>query len=95
MRVLLKDNRTIACDVEAKYGAARVRLKPARPNHGLIAGSAVRAVLEAVGVKDVSAKIMGRTTNKIANAQATLRALAKFKMPAPEAKSPTPNAENS
>lgn len=81
IRVPLKDNRTLFYDVEAKYGAAVVRLKPAKLNHGLIAGGAARQVLEAVGVKDVSAKIMGRTTNKISNARATLEALKKIKAP--------------
>lgn len=78
IRIPLKDNRTIFYDSEAKYGAAYVRLKPAKLNHGLIAGSAARAVLEAAGVKDVSAKIMGRTTNKISNARATIEALKKI-----------------
>lgn len=76
--VNLKDGRTVYYDVEAKYGAARVRLKPARLGHGLIAGGSARAVLEAVGVKDISAKILGRTTNKLSNAMATLKALKEF-----------------
>lgn len=76
--VSLKDKRTILYDVEAKYGAARVRLKPAQVNHGLIAGGASRVVLELVGIKDISAKILGRTTNKIANARATIEALKKL-----------------
>lgn len=84
--VTLKDNRTILYDVEAKYGAARVRLKPARINHGLIAGGAARIVLELAGVKDISAKILGRTTNKIANARATTRALLKFSHANPRVK---------
>lgn len=74
-KIHLKDNRTVAYDVEAKFGAARVRLKPARVNHGLIAGGACRAVLEMAGVKDISAKILGRTKNKINNARATIKAL--------------------
>ncbi len=76
--VSLKDKRTLLYDVEGKYGAARVLLKPARPNHGLIAGGPVRIILEFVGVKDVSAKILGSTTSKINNARATMRALSKF-----------------
>jgi len=71
----LTDFRTIPYDVEAKYGAARVRLKPTRKGHGLIAGSAARNVLELVGVRDISAKILGRTKNKLSNAYATLEAL--------------------
>lgn len=76
--VKLKDNRTILYETEAKYSAARVRLKPAGPGHGLIAGGACRTVLELVGVKDVSAKILGRTVNKLTNALATIEALKNF-----------------
>ncbi|TSA44106.1 30S ribosomal protein S5 [bacterium] len=79
--VTLKDNRTVPHDVEAKYGAARVRIKPARPNHGLIAGGSARVVLEMVGIKDISAKILGRTTNKLSNAMATVEALKKLQKP--------------
>lgn len=75
----LKDRRTISYDVEAKYSAARVRLKPAREGNGLIAGGSVRVVLELVGIKDISAKILGRTTNKLTNAMATIEALKKIK----------------
>jgi len=73
--VNLKDNRTIPYEVEAKYSAARVRLKPAKTGHGLIAGGACRTVLELAGVKDISAKILGRTSNKLTNALATIEAL--------------------
>lgn len=76
--VNLKDNRTLPYDVDAKYGAAMVRLKPAKAGHGLIAGGSSRAVLELAGVKDVSAKILGRTKNKLSNAMATLAALKKL-----------------
>jgi len=78
IHVPLVQKRTIPFDVEAKFSAARVRLKPARSNHGLIAGGASRAVLELAGVKDVSAKILGRTKNMLANAQATIVALQKL-----------------
>lgn len=74
--VPLVEHRTIPHEIDAKYGAARVRLKPAKKGHGLIAGSAARAVLELAGVRDVSAKTTGRTKNKIANALAALAALA-------------------
>lgn len=76
--VNLKDNRTILYEVEAKYSAARVRLKPAGPGHGLIAGGACRTVLELTGIKDISAKILGRTVNKLTNAMATIEALKNF-----------------
>lgn len=79
--VNLVDGRTIAYDVEAKYGAAKVRMKPVKVGHGLIAGGASRAVLELAGVRDISAKIIGRTKNKIANARATIKALQMLKPP--------------
>lgn len=79
IRIDLKEGRTIPYDVEAKYSAARVRLKPVQEGHGLIAGGSVRAVLELLGVKDISAKVLGRTTNKLTNAMATLEALKKIK----------------
>lgn len=82
MTIVLKDHRTIPYDVDAKYGAARVRIKPARPDHGLIAGGSARFVLELAGVKDVSAKILGRTSNKLSNAMATMAALSVFRKPA-------------
>lgn len=75
VRIPLVRDRTVPYDMEAKYGAAHVRIKPAREGHGLIAGGACRVVLELAGVRDVSAKIMGRTKNKVSNAHATLEAL--------------------
>lgn len=78
-RVNLKDGRTVPYEVEAKYDAAKVRIKPAKQGHGLIAGGSLRVVLELAGVKDVSAKILGTTKNKIANAQAGIEALKSLK----------------
>lgn len=86
IQVTLKDRRTIPHDVDAKYSAARVRLKPAREGNGLIAGGSMRAVLELVGIKDISAKILGRTTNKLTNAMATIEALKMLKAYEPKAK---------
>lgn len=77
--VHLKDNRTIPHEVAAKYSAARVLLKPAAKGHGLKAGGAVRSVLALAGVKDATAKCLGRTPNKLTNALAALEALKKLK----------------
>lgn len=78
--VPLFDKRTIPFDVEAKYSAAKVRIKPARIGHGLIAGGSCRVILELAGIRDISAKILGRTTNKLTNALATIEALKKLKI---------------
>jgi small subunit ribosomal protein S5 len=77
--VVLKDRRTIHHEVTAKYSAARVLIKPAAPGHGLKAGGAVRSVLHLAGVRDASAKCLGRTPNKLTNALAALEALKQLK----------------
>ncbi len=79
LTVNLKDQRTIAHEVDAKYSAAKVLIKPASKGHGLRAGGAVRFVLAFAGVKDATAKVLGRTPNKLTNAKATLEALKKLK----------------
>ena len=73
------NKRTIPHEVEAKFSAARIRLKPAKEGNGLIAGGAVRAVLTLAGIKDITAKILGRTPNKLTNAMATIEALKMLK----------------
>ncbi len=75
----LKDGRTIAHEVLAKYSAAKVLIKPASKGHGLRAGGSTRFVLAFAGVKDATAKVLGRTPNKLTNAMATLEALKKLK----------------
>jgi small subunit ribosomal protein S5 len=75
----LQDSRTIAHEVLAKYSAAKVLVKPATKGHGLRAGGAVRVVLAFAGIKDATAKCLGRTPNKLTNALAAIEALKKLK----------------
>lgn len=76
--VALKEG-TIPHEVGAKYGAAKVFLKPAPRGSGLVAGGAVRVICDLAGIENISAKIISKSTNKLNNAQATLDALRKLK----------------
>lgn len=73
--VHMKDGRTIPHEVMAKYSAAKVLIKPAKPGTGLKAGGAVRVVLSLAGIKDATGKCLSRTPNKLTNALATMEAL--------------------
>ncbi len=71
------DNETILFEVTEQFKAAKVLLKPAGTGRGIIAGGAVRSVLELAGVPNVVAKILG-TNNKVSNVRATMAALQRF-----------------
>jgi small subunit ribosomal protein S5 len=60
-RVPLKDGRTLHHDVTYKFGSGKVILRSAPPGTGIIAGGALRAFLEVLGVKDIVAKSIGST----------------------------------
>lgn len=70
--------RTIPHEICVKRGAAQVLLKPAPVGRGVIAGGAVRIVVEAAGIHDIVGKVLG-TSNQASNVYATLEALGKLK----------------
>lgn len=79
-RINIIDERTISHEFIGAEGATRVLLKPAVEGKGVIAGGAVRSVLELAGIKDVVSKSLGARTKKNM-AEATLKALLAQKTP--------------
>lgn len=70
-------NDTIPQRIIIKKGAAMILLKPAPKGTGIIAGGAIRSVVEAAGIRNISSKILG-SSNKSSNAQATFEALSQL-----------------
>lgn len=68
------DGNTIAHEVRQKLASAKIMMKPAKEGRGIIAGGAVRTVVELAGVKDIVSKSYG-TSNKLNVARATIEGL--------------------
>ncbi len=75
--VNLTKTSSIAHEVSCKYSSARIVMRPAA-GRGIVAGSAVRNVLELAGIKDVSGKILSGSKNKLNIARAAIQALSQL-----------------
>ena len=79
IKVRLTNEMSIPHRVEAKEASACVMIMPA-PGRGMVAGSSVRNVLELAGIKNVSAKILSGSKNKLNNARAAVKALGEIQV---------------
>jgi len=70
---------TIPYEIQSKFGATKVLLKPASVGRGIVAGGAVRTICELAGIENITSKILSRSKNKLNIAKATLKALEKLK----------------
>ena len=77
------DKTTIAHPVLARFGAAKIMMRPASEGTGVIAGGGVRAVMEAAGVKDVLTKSLG-SANALNVVNATIKGLTEMRDPKKE-----------
>ncbi len=80
MQTITLNDGTLQYPLKGRHGAARVYMQPASEGTGIIAGGAMRAVFEAVGVRNVLAKIIG-TNNPINVVRATINGLAEMQNP--------------
>jgi len=83
---------TIPYRIVAKFGAAEVMLKPAALGTGVIAGGSIRAVIQAVGIKDILTKSLG-SSNQMNVVKATMLALSRLRYPEEELARRRPSPE--
>ncbi len=76
VRVPLREGRTLHHEVEGRWGAGHVILRPAQPGRGIIAGGSMRPIFEALGIQDVVAKSLG-SSNPYNMVRATFHALSR------------------
>lgn len=74
IQVPVTKNDSIPHEIQVKFKSAKILLMPARPGTGIIAGGAIRKVVELAGIKNILSKAFG-TQNRLSNAQATINAL--------------------
>ena len=77
LTLTLDQHSSIPHEVAAKFNSSRVIIRPA-PGRGIVAGSAMRVILELAGIRGVSAKILSPSKSQLNNARATMRALAEL-----------------
>ena len=77
IKLNLTKTMSLPYEVSAKYGSSKVKIIPNK-GRGLVAGTVVRDILNLAGVKDVTAKVMAGTKNKLNNSKATMTALSQI-----------------
>lgn len=79
IKISLSKDFSISHNCEAKYSSAHVIIKKAKRGGGLVAGSSVRTVIDLAGIKNINAKILSKSKNKLNNARAAIKALSELK----------------
>ncbi|MFA7141794.1 MAG: 30S ribosomal protein S5 [Candidatus Paceibacterota bacterium] len=74
MDVKINEDGTIDREVLAKFGASTILLKPQKKGKGLVAGGTVRTLCQLAGIQNISSKILSRSSSKLNNAKATMKA---------------------
>lgn len=78
LKVNTRGGRTLPHPIQIKYGSSVILLKPAAPGRGIVAGGALRTMLEAIGLQDVVAKII-KSGNKNATVRCVMKAFSSLR----------------